>query len=373
MMRQFFTILRAILIPLILGLILLCGVASIFVFATTPEGLDPLDGVVLRVYLWRNDALVHSPHGTDPTLHRFEVAPGESANTIGVNLVTAGIIDNGSLFARYAQFHGLDDDIHPGIYYLSEAMTIPEILDELTDPVPRQIRITVRENMRLEEIAELIDNTDLIEFSGAEFMAVAGPGVVIPNNFRETYGIPASASLEGFLFPETYFLDLDATPIELRDLMLQTFQTSVTSQMVQDAQAQGRSMFEVVTLASIVEREAVLEMERPTIASVYLNRLREGQKLDADPTVQYQLANNRNDGEWWPNLTLSDYNNVQGPYNTYISTGLPPGPIVSPSLSSIRAVIYPADTPYFYFRASCNNDGSHLFSIDYDEHLSKAC
>ena len=361
---------RAVLFPLLIGLVILCAIFGAFIFMTTPEGLDPIEGFGLRIYLARNQNTLNSPYGNDATPRRIEIEIGESANEIGIKLVTAGIIDNGTLFARYAQFEGRDNDIRPGVYYLNQTMDIPAILDVLTDPVPQQARITVRENMRLEEIAELIDNTPLIEFTGAEFLAVVGPGVEVPNNFRERYGIPASASLEGFLYPDTYFLDISTTALDFRNLMLQTFENTITPDMLQTITDQGRTMFEVVTVASIVEREAVLASERPSIASVYLNRIAIGQKLDADPTVQYQLANNRQDGVWWPQLTATD---APGPYNTYLNTGLPPGPIVSPSLSSIRAVIYPAETPYFYFRASCNQDGSHQFSITYDEHLSKGC
>jgi UPF0755 protein len=371
--RRLFEVSRAVLIPALLGLAMICCVMTVFVVLTTPEGLDPIDGITLRVYLATNRDELNNPKGTDPTLKRFTVEEGESANDVGVKLVTEGLINNGTLFARYAQFEGRDDEIRPGVYFLAESMSIPQMLDELTDPIPNQIRITVRENMRREEVAELIDATDFLEFSGAEFLAVTDAGVVLDNGFRERHSIPLDRSLEGFLFPDTYLLDITTTAVDLRDLMLQTFTESITTEMEQAAAASSYTMYDVVTVASIVEREAVLEAERPTIADVYLNRLDAGQKLDADPTVQYQLANNRLDGDWWPRITFDDYTGVQGPYNTYINGGLPPGPIVSPSISSIRSVIFPAETLYFYFRASCEGDGSHQFSITFDEHLSKGC
>ncbi|MCI0710149.1 MAG: endolytic transglycosylase MltG [Chloroflexi bacterium] len=371
--RRLFEVSRAVLIPALLGLAIICCVMTVFVVLTTPEGLDPIDGITLRVYLATNRDELNRPKGTDPTLKRFTVEEGESANDVGVKLVTEGFINNGTLFARFAQFEGRDDEIRPGVYFLAESMSIPQILDELTDPIPNQIRITVRENLRREEIAALIDATEFLEFTGAEFLAATDPEVVLANGFRERYGIPIDQSLEGFLFPDTYLLDITTTAIDFRDLMLQTFTNSVTPDMEQTVTASPMTMYEVVTLASIVEREAVLPEERPTIADVYLNRLEVAQKLDADPTVQYQLANNRLDGEWWPRITFNDYTGVEGPYNTYIHTGLPPGPIVSPSISSIRAVIFPADTPYFYFQASCEGDGSHQFSVTFDEHLSKGC
>ncbi len=363
----------AIFLPFFLGICLICSIVGAFVVATTPDGLDPIDGVVLRAYLYQHSDELDRPYGTDPTEKRIEIIEGSTANDVGVILVTEEIVGNGTLFARYAQFEGRDQDIRPGVYFLSQTMTIPTLLDKLTDPIPEEIRIVVRENMRLEEVAEAVDQFPRLSFTGDDFIALVGPGVPLGNDFRQRYGIPESASLEGFLYPATYSLSPATTAVQFRNMMLDAFDLAVTSEMLQVTLNQGKTMYEVVTVASIVEREAVLESERPQIASVYLNRLGIGQKLDADPTVQYQKANNLNDGVWWRVLTVEDYTNVSGPYNTYINTGLPPGPIVSPSLSSIRAVIEPADTPYFYFRASCSGDGSHQFSITFDEHLSKGC
>ncbi|MBI5931266.1 MAG: endolytic transglycosylase MltG [Chloroflexi bacterium] len=371
--RTLSNILRAILIPGCLGFILLCVVVSFFVVITTPDGYNPIEGLAIRIYLVRNRDILNSPIGTDPTLKRFEIREGESANDIGVNLVTAGLLRNGSLFARYARFQGLDDDLRPGVFFLSQTMTYDKILEVLTDPTPTTVRFLVRENMRMEEIAAQIDDTPLLSFTGAEFLAVVGPSATLSNDFRMRYGIPSNATLEGFLYPATYELTAGDTAISFRDEMLTAFDTYVTQDLRDEATRQGKTMFQIVTLASIVEREAVLASERPTIASVYLNRLSVGQKLDADPTVQYQLANNRQDGVWWPLITADDYQSAVGPYNTYLNIGLPRGPIVSPSLSSIRAAIYPATTTYFYFRASCNGDGSHQFSTTFEEHAAKGC
>jgi UPF0755 protein len=134
------------------------------------------------------------------------------------------------------------------------------------------------------------------------------------------------------------------------------------------------TLYNVVKLASIVEREAVLDEERPVIASVYLNRLREGVKLEADPTVQYAMGYQADTGQWWNlNLTADDYHTVDSPYNTYLYPGLPPGPISNPGISSIMAVIYPADTVYFFFRVACDSSGRHNFTESYEEHVQNAC
>ncbi|MCB9435873.1 MAG: endolytic transglycosylase MltG [Anaerolineales bacterium] len=366
--RRLLDLAPAIILPIIMAACLICGIAGFFVVATTPNGLDPIEGLGLRLYLLRYNDDLNTPAGLDPTQVRFEISEGENANIIGINLVTRGIIDNGTLFARYARFEGRDDDLKPGVFFLSQSMTIPEILDRLTDPTPTTIKFLVRENMRLEEIAAQIDATPLLTFTGEDFLALIRAGAPIPDDFRLRYGIPEGASLEGFLYPATYDLDIGSTAQEFRDLMLATFSQTVTDDLISTATAQGRTIYQVVTLASIVERETVLDDERPVIASAYLNRLAAGQKLDADPTVQYQLANNRQDGTWWPQIVLSDYTNTTGSYNTYLNFGLPPGPIVSPGLRSIRAVIYPAETSYLYFQASCTGGGKHEFFATLAEH-----
>lgn len=358
----------AVLLPIFLAMCLVCGIASFFVIQTTPEGLNPIEALGLRVYLLRNDEALNTPLGTDPTSIQFEIETGDSANDVGIKLVTQGIISNGSLFARYARFEGRDNDLRPGVYLLNRTMTIPEVLDRLTDTTPTTVPFLIRENMRMEQIAQQIDATPLLDFSGDEFLALVRGGAPIPDEFRQRYGIPAGASLEGFLYPAVYDLPLSTTAEAFRDRLLQTFEQSVSQELIDEASRQGRSIYQYVILASIIELEAVLDEERPLIASVYWNRLDSGQKLDADPTVQYQLANNRGDGIWWPSITTSDYLNATGPYNTYINLGLPPGPLVSPALRSIRAALFPAQTNYLYFQASCEGGGRHVFFDNIDEH-----
>jgi UPF0755 protein len=132
-------------------------------------------------------------------------------------------------------------------------------------------------------------------------------------------------------------------------------------------------MVQAVTLASIVQREAVIQDEMPMIASVFLNRLAVNMKLDSDPTVQYALGYQNGRGGWWTNpLSLADLQ-IDSPYNTYIYTGLPPGPIANPSLEALQYVAQPAQTPYFYFRAACDGSGRHNFAITFNEHLNNAC
>ena len=178
---------------------------------------------------------------------------------------------------------------------------------------------------------------------------------------------PPGSSLEGYLFPETYRLPAQATPEDLLTRMLDTMQARLPIGWEGMASAQGLTLYEVLTLASIVEREAVVPTERPTIASVYLNRIREGMYLQADPTVQYAMGFQPETGQWWKTpVTLEEYENVNSPYNTYLYPNLPPGPIASPGASSIMAVLQPAQTSFLFFLG--RGDGSHIFADTFEEH-----
>ena len=154
---------------------------------------------------------------------------------------------------------------------------------------------------------------------------------------------------------------------------LRAFDSQVTNEMRQAFSRQGLDLYEAVTLASIVQRESMVADEQPIIASVFYNRLNNGMRLESDPTVQYALGYNDNQKTWWTNPLSLDDLNANSPYNTYVHTGLPPGPIDMPGISALRAVAYPAQTPYLFFRAKCDGSGRHNFSTTFDEHLQNEC
>jgi UPF0755 protein len=153
--------------------------------------------------------------------------------------------------------------------------------------------------------------------------------------------------------------------------MLANFDTRVDDEIRQGLAQQGLSLHQGVILASIVEREAVVAEERPRIAAVFLNRLAIGMNLDADPTVQYALSS-LVQGDWWPNLTLENLQ-IDSPYNTYRYPGLPPGPIASPGLDSLRAVAFPMSSSEYYFRALCDGSGRHAFAETFEQHQLNSC
>jgi UPF0755 protein len=318
----------------------------------------------------RQDELL-TPAGSDDTPVRFVVALGDTPRVIADKLASWALILDEQLFVDYVRLNELDTQIEAGTYFLYQTQTIPQIALALTDSSSSQFPFRILEGWRLEEIAAAIDDHPYFAFSGADFLVVVGANGVADPDFGAYAGLPAGASLEGFLFPDTYQLPAELTPLMLRDILTQTFRERVGTQLVADAAADGFSLYEIVTVASIVQREAIHPDEHPLIASVYHNRLANGMKLDADPTVQYAIG--YRGGRWWPSISAAEYTSVVSAYNTYLNYELPPGPISSPGLSAIRAAAYPAESSYFYFRADCSPDGYHTFSTTYEEHLGNGC
>ncbi|MFC1960217.1 endolytic transglycosylase MltG [Chloroflexota bacterium] len=353
----------------IIGAVLLCGGGLFLAGTVNVQGsLSLLEVAYLRVWLNTNDeALQTMVDSSNTTQQLFVVNPGDSAATIGQNLVQSNLITDADLFRNYARYHGLDAQLEAGTYFLSPAQTIPTIAQTLTDSSTASVTVQILEGWRREEIAAAIDATPHLQFSGAAFLQATGPGAVIPADFATYVTLPPGASLEGFLYPDTYFVPPAASATEFRDTLLATFLTRVVPALP-TAPTTGLNLYETVTLASIVDREAVHAEEQPQIASVYLNRINDGMKLDADPTVQYGIG--YQNGSWWPSITQDDYTTAQSPYNTYLNPGLPPGPIANPSLTAIQAAAIPADTPYYYFRADCTGTGYHVFALTFDEHVA---
>ena len=332
--------------------------------------LGSLDKTVIGLYLdlVRNNDLTRSV-SNDPTPQQFVVAQGESVAEIGSNLQQQGLLRDGDLFRLYVRYNNLDSTINAGVFTLRPNMNIQEIAQTLQRAVAAETQITIPEGKRMEEVAELLQ--EQLNINADEFLRLARRA---DYDYAFLKDLPDGASLEGYLFPDTYRLPQNPTAQDVLLKMLDNYGEKVQPLMEQ-AQATGKSPREVLTLASIVEREAVIASERPTIASVYLNRLKIGMALQADPTTQYALGYQPDQKTWWKQgLTTDDlkYNDPSG-YNTYVSPDMPPGPIASPGLSSIQAVISPAETDYLYFVASCSKDGSHQFSVTFEEHQSKIC
>jgi UPF0755 protein len=299
----------------------------------------------------------------------FAIELGESTYSITNRLEGEGLVSDAVVLRDYLIYSGLDTTIQAGEYQLSPRFTPLEIAHALQDATPSEITFRILPGWRLEEIAAALPTSGL-SFSPEAFLEIASdPPVSLPLAQER----PSGASLEGFLYPDSYRLPRAITIEAFLQTVLDDFQARLSPDLIQGWQNQGLSSFQAVTLASIVQREAILEDEMPMIASVFTNRLSTGMRLDSDPTVQYALGYNEAKGSWWKAPLSLDDLQVASPYNTYQGVGLPPGPIANPGLNALRAVAFPADTPYYYFRAACDGSGRHNFAETFEQHQANAC
>lgn len=358
------------LLAVALGLVAALAFGALFILS----GGRPFDFIqteLIRFSLRSRQDDLNRAIGTNDTPVRFTVNSGDAPVTIAQNLLNASLISDPDLFVDYVRVADLDVELEAGTYFPNQTLTIPEIAQMLTDSRNSFIPFRILEGWRIEEIAAAIDANRLFGFTGVDFLAAVGRGAVVDPVLRQQLGLPEGASLEGFLFPDTYQLPPEITPEGLRDTLAETFLSRIEPQLISDATTQGLNLYEVVTLASIIQRESVHDDENPRISSVYRNRLDIGQKLDADPTVQYGIG--FRGGAWWPQITQDDYTQAVHPYNTYLIPALPPGPIANPGLSAIRAAVYPETTDFFYFRAACDGSGYHNFARTFEEHVANGC
>jgi len=292
------------------------------------------------------------------------VLEGESVRDVGERLEEEGVVSSAILFRILVALEGYEGQLVAGDYEFEKGTPTVQVIDRLRKGITSPLVVTVREGVRAEEIADLMQSEGVVSRQ-AFLEAIEGS-----YDFAFLRNKPLSANLEGYLFPDTYFFGRTTTVEDAVKQMLENFDKKFSEPLRQEAANLGLSVHTVVTLASIVEREAQVAEERPIIAGVFLRRLRLGIPLEADPTVQYAVANDPESvaeyGYWKKELTQADLE-VDSPYNTYRRWGLPPGPIGNPGLDSIVAVVRPAQTSYLYFVAK--PDGSHAFAETLEEHL----
>lgn len=284
---------------------------------------------------------------------RFTVPPSSGLSAVADTLEAREIIGSAGRFKIYARGKGAAAKIQPGIYEMRRGTEWAEILRKLTTGDVVKTRVVVPEGFTIHQIAPRLAKAAGVPADSA-LKLLASEAAAKRRN------VPGP-TLEGYLYPATYVFPL-GTPVDrMVDAMVGRYRRVWTPAMRAQAQKLGMSEREVVTLASIVEREAKVWTERPTIAAVYHNRLRIGMRLQADPTVQYALGGNR------ARLLYRDIDSVaDNPYNTYRHAGLPPGPIASPSAGAIQATLQPAPGDFLYFVARPN--GTHVFTRSLAEH-----
>jgi UPF0755 protein len=275
---------------------------------------------------------------------------GLSLRQVAERLEARTIVTNGTLFMIWARVLGHGRRIKAGEYRLGPAMTPAEILEKMARGIIVLHSVTIPEGFTNTQIAELLGEKGLV--SKDWFLSI-----IRDNAVMEKYCI-SGPSLEGYLYPDTYQFGRGISAITAIDTMIRRFKEMVEP-LEHRIEEIGIPLKDVITLASIVEKETGIPEERPLIASVFLNRLKRSMRLESDPTVIYGIE------DFNGNLTRDDLSRPT-PYNTYVIRGLPPGPIANPGLASIKAVLYPAQTDYLYFVSK--NDGSHYFSRTLSEH-----
>ena len=284
-----------------------------------------------------------------------DVKANSSAGDLAGLLKQAGVIRSIWAYKFYARWSGADRRLIPGSHEIAPHSNIPAVLKQLASKIINEREITVIEGWRLEDIADSLASANID--SREDFISVAQI-----DNWRAQYEYlhdPRIKSLEGFLFPDTYRIYLDAKPQDIIKRMLDNFNQKVTAEMTAQLLAQNRNLFETFILASIIEREALYDEDRAMIADIFLKRLDDNIGLQSDATINYIT------GKKTTRPTFNDLQ-VDSPYNTYKYRGLPPGPICNPGLASLKAAVYPQVNDYYYFLT--DRDGRAHFGRTYAEH-----
>jgi UPF0755 protein len=292
--------------------------------------------------------------GYDGTEQFVEVPPGATPNTIARRLTDAGVVRDFATFRYALARSGQARRLQAGEYRFDRPLRAREVIDMLARGEVYLRPVTFREGLTIKQMAAEYEKAGL--GAARDFIKAASNGSLIADLD------PEAGDLEGYLFPNTYSMPRRATAAQLVEKMVTAFRDALTPDITARATARGLGVRELVTLASIVEKETGKAEERPVVAAVYSNRLKIGMGLQCDPTVIYALER---EGQYTGNLTRDDLR-FDSPYNTYRYAGLPPGPIAAPGRASLEATVAPAEVPYIYFVS--RNDGTHAFATTLDEH-----
>ena len=301
--------------------------------------------------------LIPNTFAQDDGTQVLVIEKGQTGSEIADMLFERGLIRSTQGFKLWLYLSGTNDKLQTGHYQIPNKVTVRELISLLQEGHVESIRVTIPEGYTVGDIAIVLEKNQIMK--SKDFLAEAKTFVPYPY-MKGTR--PATYPVEGFLFPSTYEIPVGATPREVIQMMADEMNRYLTPAVKKQIQAQHMSIHDFVTLASIVERESLFDADRPTIAGVFKKRLAHGIPLQSDATISYVL------GYAKENVTIGD-TQLQSPYNTYVSKGLPPGPIANPGKKSLDAVLHSENTDYLYFVA--DKEGHNHFSKTYEEHLAE--
>ena len=306
---------------------------------------------------------------------QFVVSTGEGVNQISVNLYEKNLIKSKFFFEVYLWQKKLEEKIQAGTYVFNPKMTIKQISEALIigKTITNEITIKTIEGWTSKQVGQYFENKGM--FQSEELLELVGfpnydykknkenlpPLVSFKNDFSVLVDKPEQVGLEGYLFPDTYRIYRDASLVDVVKKMLGNLENKFTLQMKNDIKSQGKTIYEIITMASIIEKEVRTEKDMKTVSGVFWNRIKNMQALESCATLAYILGENK------PQYSIED-TKIDSPYNTYQNRGLPPGPVCNPGIQAIRSAIYPEFTSYNFF-LSRPDTGETVFSSSYQEHL----
>jgi UPF0755 protein len=302
---------------------------------------------------------VYFSHGTGDIAQNFEIKSGERTKDISKHLEESGFVKSDIYFNYYIWKTGDKGKIQAGKYELRGSMTIPEIVQVLSvgEVVSSEVRVTFPEGTNMKDMAEILKQKG---FDSDSFLNVAQSGTGAKTDYQFLSDRPGKDSLEGFLFPDTYIFFRDASAANIVSRMLLNFDEKLTSEMRSDLQKNGHSVYEIVTMASILEKEVKTPEDMKIASGIFWDRIEAGMPLQSCATIAYVLGKEKKQYSF-------DDTRTPSPYNTYLNKGLPPGPIDNPGMKALRAAIYPAKTDYTYFLTDAET-GKTIFSKTIEEH-----
>ena len=304
---------------------------------------------------WMYRQVVEPYRGYDQPEVFVDIPSGSGPARIGEQLAREGVVRDPTIFRIALLISGRARALKAGEYRFAEPMHALDVIDKIARGDVYKRRLTFREGLTIDEMAQVFEQKG---FGTADDFRKAAMNTTLIADLDA-----AAPDLEGYLFPETYALPRNTPASDVVAQMVAGFKNAVTPEMRTAAEADGLTVRQLVTLASLVEKETAAGDERPLVAAVYRNRMRIRMPMQADPTVIYAL---QKAGQYTGNLTREHLRAHDSPYNTYMYGGLPPGPIAAPGKASLQAAAKPADVDYLYFVSK--NDGTHVFASTLDEH-----